>query len=152
MNLSETDYLLEAKQSLHSAFKFTHLWGYHSDRVYAAQHAHAGILNALKALALHQGLTFEHEVTLMEMMSVFWDHDRSYLEDRGIHELTLVNACYWSLLDIYAAHEPPDKALLLDAISVAEKSSRSANNHDHSTRTNQGPALGMGIPTGAASQ
>jgi hypothetical protein len=121
VNLNGTDYLLEAKKSLHSAFKFTHLWGYHSDRVYAAQHAHAGILNALKALALHHGLTFEHEVTLMEMMSVFWDHDKRFLKDRGIHELTLVNACYWSLLNIYFGQEPPDKALLLEAISVAEK-------------------------------
>jgi hypothetical protein len=119
--MESTDYLLEAEQALHSAFKFAHLWGHHSDKVYAAQHAHAGILNALKALALRQGLTFEHDAPLMEMMGVFWDHDKRFLEDRGIHELTLVNACYWSLLDIYAAHEPPDKALLLDAISVAEK-------------------------------
>ena len=57
----------------------------------------------------------------MEMMSVFRDHDKRFLEDRGIHELTLVNACYWSLLDIYTAQEAPDNALLLDAISVAEK-------------------------------
>jgi len=119
--MESTDYLLEAKQALHSAFKFAHFWGHRSDKIYSAQHAHSGILNALKALALRQGLTFEPNAPLMEMMGVFWDHDKRYLEDRGIHELTLVNACYWSLLDVYAAQEPPDKALLLDAISVAEK-------------------------------
>ena len=116
-----TDYMIEAEQSLHSAFKFTHLWGHRSDKVYAAQHAHNSILNALKALALHQGLTFEPDAPLMEMMNVFREHDKFFLEDRGIHELTLMNACYWSLLNIYFGQEPPDKALLLDAISVAEK-------------------------------
>ncbi len=117
----ETVYVLESEQALHCAFKFALYWGHREDYIYSAQHAHIGIQNALKALALRHGLSFEHEAPLMEMMSVFSDHGQFFLEDRGIDEVILLHSCRWSLLDPHGGSQPPDKALLLDAISVAEK-------------------------------